>query len=115
MSIRLGIFGRLLRICLCCRYSLSLDKAVEDMLCEMKTEGEREALHDILRVTTSAVKYQMVTDDSTTLYLGLHHTRSALRTLAVEQLANNLSRNLVSCIAQFSRDRNISCWHKLEI
>ncbi len=81
---------------LICRYSLSLDEAVENTLCMMTSEEERAALNDILRVTSSAVKYQMVTDDSTTLYLGLHHTRSSLRTLAVEQLASNLRQNLVS-------------------
>ena len=73
---------------------------MEDKLCEMTTRDERSALNDILRVTSSAVRYQMVTDDSTTLYLGLNHTRSSLRALAVEQLANNLSQNLVSQFQQ---------------
>ena len=72
---------------------------MEDKLCEMKTKEERAALNDILKVTKSAVRYQMVTDDSTTLYLGLYHTRSSLRTLAVEQLANSLNQNLVCSIA----------------
>ena len=62
----------------------------------MTTKEERKALNDILKASTSAVKYQMVTDDSTTLYLGLHHTRPSIRSLAVEQLANNLNQTLVS-------------------
>ena len=84
------------------RYSAAFDVAVETCLSQLHHKQERHAFREVLSMTSSGPKHQIVPESSTSLLLSLNHANEAIRVLAVQHLGTQLAKGQVGGIYTFN-------------
>ncbi|KAJ8305572.1 hypothetical protein KUTeg_016117 [Tegillarca granosa] len=68
------------------RYSFAVEKAIEEVLSEARSEKDRNIIKDFLNLSVLSVQYHMIADSDASLTLSLNHRLPVVRQSAVKHL-----------------------------
>lgn len=74
-----------------------METVVEESLAKHKSNSDQlEVLREVMSLSSQPMKFEIIPDTSTNLFLGLHHSHTSIRLMAVKHLVHCVEKSEIT-------------------